>query len=203
MTQQEFWNQKFSREDFLYGMAPNRFIEESAHIIPRNGRVLCLGEGEGRNAVFLAKMGFGVCAIDASDQGLEKARQYARHENVDIETLHLDLAEWKETPSEYDAVVSSYMHLPEPIRMEVFTKALRSIRKGGFLIAEFFSQDQLAFQSGGPKDEALLYTLQEFENLFRTHNTVVHKLSKELVHLQEGVGHQGDGSVIRVIVEVV
>ena len=61
---QELWNKKYSRDGFLYGTNVNTFIKEHMHLIEKNSKVLCLGEGEGRNAIFLAKKGLHVEALD-------------------------------------------------------------------------------------------------------------------------------------------
>ncbi len=89
--------------EFAYGTAPNRWLEAQAAAIPAGGRVLCLGEGEGRNAVWLAQRGFSVVAVDASPVGLEKARRLAAERGVTIETRVADLASYRPEPAAYDA----------------------------------------------------------------------------------------------------
>ena len=84
MSQQEFWNSKFSRDGFLYGIKPNTFIASKTKLFPKNAKILCIGEGEGRNAIFFAKKGFEVTAIDASDLGLKKLEERAKEENLNI-----------------------------------------------------------------------------------------------------------------------
>ena len=72
MSQKEFWNGKFSKVDYFYGTKPNEFLASQLELLKNHKTLLCLGEGEGRNAVFFAKNDFDVLAIDASDVGLEK-----------------------------------------------------------------------------------------------------------------------------------
>jgi len=64
-------------EEYAYGTQPNKFLEENVNSIPK-GKVLSLGRREGRNAVFLAKQGYSVTAVDASRVGLNKARSWPK-----------------------------------------------------------------------------------------------------------------------------
>lgn len=68
------WDERYSAEEYAYGTTPNEFLVEKVGCIPK-GKVLSLAEGEGRNAVFLAKQGYAVTAVDASLVGLNKAKK--------------------------------------------------------------------------------------------------------------------------------
>jgi hypothetical protein len=68
-----FWNPKFAAADYVYGTDPNDFLRQHCHKLPAGGTVLSLGEGEGRNAVFLAEKGFAVTALDAANAGLPRS----------------------------------------------------------------------------------------------------------------------------------
>ncbi len=197
---QELWNKKFSRVGFLYGRDANSFIKEHAHLIEKNSKVLCLGEGEGRNALFLAKQGLFVEALDASDKGLHKLQQRALNENYDITIRHTLLENWQPT-YKYGAIISTFMHLKRDEQKEMFIKSIDALKDNGYFIAEFFSVEQVNFQSGGPKDTALLYQLDELYELFSSLPCVIHKLSQEITVLNEGKGHRGEASVIRVILK--
>ena len=61
------WNEKYSDPRFIYGLAPNDFLKQSVHHLTPSGKILCIAEGEGRNAVWLAELGFKVTAVDASE----------------------------------------------------------------------------------------------------------------------------------------
>ncbi|AXH11204.1 SAM-dependent methyltransferase [Halarcobacter bivalviorum] len=197
MSQQEFWNQKFSRDGFLYGLKPNSFISSKIKSFPANSKVLCLGEGEGRNAIFLAQRGFEVSAIDASDIGLSKLQQRAKEEGLNIKTICIDLNEW-EVEEKYDVIVASYLHMYEKDRDRLFDNIDESLKENGIFVGEFFSQNQLKYDSGGPKDKELLYKVEDF----KTHYTFSEAQVKEQITiLDEGKGHQGEASVIRVVLQ--
>lgn len=197
MSQKEFWNSKFSREEFLYGIKPNTFLASKIKLLKKESELLCLGEGEGRNAIFFAKRGFKVSAFDASDIGLAKLDKKAQEENLDIKTVCLDLNEWK-SDKKYDVIVASYLHMYKDERIKLFEKIEDSLNPNAYFIGEFFSKKQLNFKSGGPKDEDLLYNVDDFNKNFLYCDKEV---SEQEVILDEGKGHQGDASVIRVIIQ--
>ena len=199
MEQKNFWNEKFSRVDYLYGLNPNAFIESKAKLIKDKKKILCLGEGEGRNAIFLAKQGFEVTAIDASDIGLDKIKYRANDECLNVHCINMDLNNWETNEAnKYDVIVATYLHMFTEDRNTLFDKIEQNLNKGGYFIAEFFSKEQLNYNSGGPKALDLLYDLVDFENVF---NKCEKNIIKEIVHLNEGIGHQGEASVIRVLVK--
>lgn len=197
---QELWNNKFSRDGFLYGTEVNNFIKENTHLFEKNTVVLCLGEGEGRNALYLAKKGLHVEALDASDVGLQKLQKRALEENVAITIRHTLLENW-EPAKKYGAIVSSFVHLERDEQKNMFIKSVDALKENGYFIAEFFSVDQVNFLSGGPKDTNLLYQLDELYELFSTLPCTIYKLSQEIIELNEGQGHNGKASVVRIILK--
>jgi 2-polyprenyl-3-methyl-5-hydroxy-6-metoxy-1,4-benzoquinol methylase len=197
MSQQEFWNSKFSRDGFLYGLKPNTFIASKTKLLKRNSKVLCLGEGEGRNAIFFAKKDFTVTALDASDIGLCKLETRAKEENLDIETLCMNLNDWEDN-KKYDVIIASYLHMYKDERTELFDKIEESLNEDGYFIGEFFSTKQLNYKSGGPKDENLLYTVDDFKKSFPSCDK---DIKEQVTILDEGKGHQGEACVIRVIIQ--
>jgi len=200
MNMQKMWNEKFSREGFLYGKEPNVFLAKHRTLLSPKSKILMLGEGEGRTACYMASQGHQVTALDASDVGLEKTKALAAEQGVDVETLHADLEQWQSREL-YDAVLTSFLHLPEPLRSKAFSHALDIIAPGGYFMGEFFSTAQLQRDSGGPKMEPLLYTLDSVEKIVTRDDVKVLKLEHCVDHLSEGSGHQGDAELIRVIVQ--
>ena len=198
----QLWDKKFSREGYFYGFEPNAFIASKIDLLKPKSEVLCLGEGEGRNAVFLASKGFDVTALDASPIGMTKALMMATNKGVSFQTELLDLNQWNPSKS-YDAIVTSYLHLEDPLRTEAFTKAIQTLKTDGYFIGEFFSINQMPRDSGGPKKTELLYTLSSLESIFSTPNCEIIYLKEEDILLDEGTGHQGQALVIRVIVKKV
>lgn len=196
------WNEKFSKEGFMYGIHPNEFIKNNIHLIPKKSRILCLAEGEGRNAIYLASLGYEIEALDASDVGLDKLNKRAKEEKLSIKTTLIDLEDWKPT-EDFDAIVASFMHLPEPLRSKAFKTAIGALKPQGYMIMEFFSKDQMreGFTSGGPKDLDLLYDVESLKPCFEDQAVDIIQLNQEEDVLDEGWGHQGPASLIRVILQ--
>ena len=133
------WDERYSTEEFVYGTTPNAFLVSAIDRLPR-GRVLCVAEGEGRNAVYLAQAGCAVLAVDASRVGLEKARRLARERAVHIDTLVADLADFAIQPDSWDAVVSIFCHVPSAGRPHLHRQVIRTLKPGGRLLVLEFSK---------------------------------------------------------------
>jgi len=194
------WDDRFGRADWVYGKEPNDFLREQASRIPlRRGqsRVLSIGEGEGRNAVFLASLGHRVTAVDASIEGLKKVVRLAAERGVSVETVHADLAAWEPEQGEFDGVISIFCHLPESVRRHAHRAAARALTPGGVLVLEAYTPAQLAFGTGGPKDVALLYTLATLREDFGALDLeIAHEVEREVV---EGELHTGRAATVQIL----
>ena len=197
---QAFWNEKFQGEHLLYGKEPNNFIKENIELLINAKNVMCLGEGEGRNALFLAEKGLEVEALDASDIALFKLRQSAKENYLSIKIRHTLLEYW-EPEQTYGAIICTYLHLPKQHQKELFEKSLQALQEGGVFIAELFSESQINFHSGGPKNISLLYDFNDVLDTLKLLPCEVIKLSQEVIILNEGKKHVGRASVIRIILK--
>lgn len=190
------WDQRYAAPGYAYGTEPNDFLRQVSDRIPR-GRVLCLAEGEGRNAVYLAGLGCTVLAVDASAVGLAKARQLAEERQVSIETQVVDLADFSIPPDSFDAIVAIFCHLPPALRAQVHRQAVQGLRPGGVLVLEGYALGQLGRGTGGPQSAELLFDLatikQELDGL-RWELAV--EREREVV---EGSFHTGLGQVIQLL----
>jgi len=191
-----FWDQNYAAPGYKYGTAPNAFLAAEAWRLPARAKVLLPGDGEGRNGVWLARQGHQVWSIDGSEVGLAKARALASAAGVTITTEHVELAEWRPAPAQFDGLVLTYVHLPPERRSTVHQQLLQGLKPGGLLILEAFHPLQLGYSSGGPKVPELLYTLDQLEADFTAHCDTLLAWEGEVV-LDEGPGHQGPGRVVR------
>ncbi|ACZ13256.1 class I SAM-dependent methyltransferase [Sulfurospirillum deleyianum] len=199
---QALWDEKFSKGRLLYGEAPNAFIESQFYRMEKAKRVLCLGEGEGRNALFLAEQGIPhVEALDASFVALSRLRHLAKERYVAITLCHTLIAYWSPRKESYDAIVCSYLHLQKPEQKLLFEKIIDALKPKGVFIGEFFSTSQRHFKSGGPMDEDLLYDINHLSHLLKSLPCLIRKLSQEVIRLEEGTKHVGEASVIRMVIE--
>ncbi|MCX7797034.1 MAG: class I SAM-dependent methyltransferase [Melioribacter sp.] len=192
----DLWNKRYSTEEYIYGKKPNEFLkEELKKITP--GKILFLGEGEGRNAVYAAKLGWEVDAIDFSEEAKKKAMNLAKENYVTINYFLKDLSEFTPLSNHYDAVGYFYLHLDEELRKNIHKKIIETLKPSGKLILEVFDKEQLKYNSGGPKDESLLYSLEEIAEDFI--DLEFEKFSREKIFLNEGIGHKGEAIVIRFV----
>ena len=192
-----FWNQRYGAagDGYVYGTSPNEFLAAVAERIPP-GPVLCLAEGEGRNAVHLAGLGHAVTAVDQSAAGLSKARALARRQRVELNTVVADLADFAIGETVWTGIVAIFMHLPPALRAVVLARVVAGLKPGGVFVLECYTPAQLAFNTGGPRDPALLPTLAglraELAGLEFLHGQ---ELERDIV---EGDGHTGRGAVVQV-----
>ncbi len=190
------WNTRYDQPDYVFGTEPNDFLVEMATRIPA-GPVLCLAEGEGRNAVFLASRGHAVTAVDQSEVGLAKAQQLATARGVAIQTEVADLAEYVIEPAIWAAVVSIFLHIPEKLRRQTYRQAVAGLRPGGVFILEAYTPAQMGLGTGGPKDPALTPTLAQLrEDLAGLDIEVGIERQREVL---EGIGHTGMAEVVQVL----
>ncbi|MCU0452427.1 MAG: class I SAM-dependent methyltransferase [Bacteroidetes bacterium] len=190
------WDQRYRTEAYAYGTAPNDFLASIADQIPR-GPVLCVGEGEGRNAVFLAERGHAVTAIDWSPVGLAKAEQLAASRGVHLETVCADLAEVPFAPSAWSGIVEIFVHLPAPVRTALHEGVKKGLRPGGVLVVESYTPKQLEHGTGGPTDPELLPTIEDLRRELSGLDYVIAREIERDIH--EGVLHDGWSAVAQVL----
>ncbi|AQS50938.1 SAM-dependent methyltransferase [Paenalcaligenes hominis] len=192
-----FWHKKFDQSEYFYGQDPNDFLRETATHLPRGGRVLSLGEGEGRNAVYLAELGFQVTALDSAQSGLDKVTRLAQNKNVTVTTLWADLADYVFEPCAWDGIISIFCHLPPAVRQRVHTQIPQALTANGVFLLEAYTPKQLDYKTGGPSNIALLYQARtlaaELQPLAFT------RLVETERYIHEGQGHQGQSAVVQVI----
>jgi len=190
------WNERYRTNEYMYGKEPNDFLRQTAENL-QPGRILCLAEGEGRNAVFLAEKGHTVTAVDLSDVGLKKALVLAEERGVKIDTEVADLAGYEISAESWDAIVSIFCHLPPHVRKALHRKVVNGLKPGGIFILEGYTPRQLGLGTGGPPNRELMMTLDElkeelsgldFEHALETRRGIV-----------EGSLHTGVGEVVQLI----
>lgn len=190
----EFWNERYRSEDYVYGTEPNAFFKEQLdRLLP--GRILLPAEGEGRNAVYAARQGWQATAVDISEAGRDKALRLAAQTEVEITYLVGSFGETELEVAAFDCIGLIFAHFPPDHRRLYHQKIIQLLKPGGTLILEGFSKEQLAYQSGGPKNEAMLFSVSELQEEFAVLTEL--KVRQELIELREGAYHEGPASVVR------
>jgi SAM-dependent methyltransferase len=190
------WDERYAQEGFAYGTEPNDFLVEVCERIPA-GPVLCLAEGEGRNAVFLAARGHQVLAVDQSPVGLEKAQRLAKERGVTIETRASDLGAFELERGRYAGIVSIWGHLPPALRKIVHGRCVGALMPGGVMILEAYTPDQVGRGTGGPPDPAFCMSRATLRDELAGLDFEV--LVERERHVAEGKYHDGNSLVVQMV----
>jgi SAM-dependent methyltransferase len=193
----QFWNERYSQPEYVYGTEPNTFLKSSVHHFPKTGRVLCLAEGEGRNALFLAKQGYDVCAVDLSSAGKEKTEKLASDNGVSIDYIVSDLNDFDFGENKWDAIVSISAHTDPVTRKRIYQESLKALKENGIFILESYHPKQLEYGTGGPGDIEWLVSLDDLLPYFSTQR-IVHQAEVER-DVNEGIFHTGKAFVTQFI----
>jgi len=192
----KMWDEEYNVEHYVYGIEPNIFLAENVRVIPK-GNVLSLAEGEGRNAVFLAKQGYTVTAVDVSSVGLAKAKKLAEENNVSINFVHADLEQYDMGQEKWDGIVSIFCHFPKEARRKLYSKVISGLKDNGVFLLEAYTPSQLLHGTGGPPSEDMLVSKEKLTEELKGLN-FNHLIELERAVL-EGTNHTGIGSVLQFI----
>ena len=200
----KMWDNRYSNEDFAYGIAPNNFFKSVIEDYKLDGKILLTAEGEGRTAVYAAKRGLDVTAFDISIEGRKKALKLATKENVAIKYEVGDFFDLDLINEKYDSAALIFAHFPPPILSKYHRKIADLIKEGGTIILEGFSTGHLPLRMenpkiGGPNKIEMLFTEESIRDDFSDFEVI--KLEEVQIELNEGNFHNGIGKVIRFIGE--
>ena len=193
----EFWEQRYSEEEYAYGTEPNAFLVAAADRLAPGSKALMVGDGQGRNGVWLAEQGLRVTSVDFARAGLERTQELARQRGVSVETQHEDLLHWDWPKAAFDAVVAIFVHFGPENRARVHREMINSVKPGGWIILEGFEKSQLGRVSGGPPVADVLYTEHDLAEDFA--DTEIELLETREVELDEGRYHRGKAMVVRLV----
>lgn len=200
-TWTERWNDRYSNAAFAYGEEPNNFFKEQIEKL-NTGTILFPAEGEGRNAVYAAKLGWEIAAFDISEEGKNKALKLAEANNVTIDYKVGALETLNYQSEQFDAIALIYAHFPAEIKSPLHQTLETYLRKDGIIIFEAFSKKHLEYLAvndkvGGPKDIESLFSIEEIKADFPNYEII--QLEETEIELNEGLFHNGKGSVIRFV----
>lgn len=195
------WDDRYSKEEFAYGEEPNNYLKEQLSKLTV-GSILFPAEGEGRNAVFAARMGWSVSAFDISVEGKNKAVKLANKNDVTInyKVGELEILDFEN--EQFDAIALIYAHFPPTTKSLYHQTFDRLLKKNGTIIFEAFSKKHINYVTadekvGGPKDIESLFSIEEIRSDFPNYEII--ELSELEIELSEGLYHNGVGSVIRFV----
>ncbi len=195
------WNERYSKDEFAYGEEPNNYLKEQLQKL-NVGTILFPAEGEGRNAVFAAKLGWTVSAFDISLEGKMKADKLAKNNNVTIDYKVGELQKLNFEIEQFDAIALIYAHFPANIKSLYHKTFDKYLKNDGIIIFESFSKKHIDYVTanekvGGPKDIESLFSIDEIKSDFPNYEII--ELAEKEIELSEGLFHNGTASVIRFI----
>ena len=195
----EFWNKRFDKEEFIFGKEPNEYLVLQAETyLKPNQKVLCIADGEGRNGVWLAKQGMQVVGFDVSDIALQKAKQFAIDNQVEIaySLSDTDGFDWQENT--YDAVIGIFIQFAEPqMRARIFKQVHKALKPGGILILQGYTLKQLEYKTGGPSLKDHLYTEDIIRELAKEFQILDLRCYEQ--ELNEGARHAGISALLGLV----
>ncbi|MFM6946998.1 MAG: class I SAM-dependent methyltransferase [Flavobacteriales bacterium] len=194
----EFWNERYAEEKYAYGLEPNDFLKSQD--IGSGLKVLCLAEGEGRNGVYLAKLGNEVTCVDYSEAGLEKTQKLAKQNGVEISCVCADLGQMNLQTESWDLIVGIFAHFPSNVKKHIWPQIYNALKPGGQLLIEVYDQEQLRFATGGPQQPDLLYSKEELQALLIGDFSSI-QIEKVFREVHEGSYHNGASATLQVRAE--
>ena len=197
----EFWNKRYAEKEMAYGKEPNEFFSIEISKL-QVGKILLPAEGEGRNAVYSAKLGWKVYAFDISKEGKQKADILAKDNKVIIDYSIEEFKNIKYEREYFDCIGLIYAHFPANLKSEYHNILDTYLKKDGVVIFEGFSKSHLKLNSknskiGGPKNIDMLFSKEEIKIDFANYEII--ELSEKEINLNEGLYHNGKSSVIRFV----
>lgn len=192
------WDARYAGSDYLFGTQPNQFLHQHAAVWPAGSRILCVADGEGRNSVWLARLGMQVEAFDVSPVGVEKARQLAARHGVSVHYDVADCDSWSWPAAQYDGIAAIFIQFADPVmRARLFERMRRSLKPGGILLLQGYTPQQLVYKTGGPPELSHLYTRELLAQAFA--GMEILELQEYEAELDEGSRHIGRSALIGLV----
>lgn len=184
------YDERYEKEGYYWGLLPNRICYDIMKLLPpiKPYRVLDIGCGEGKDAVFMAKCGYAVTAFDVSEQGIEKAKRLAEHNNVNVHFFKADIFDYH-PETEYDIIFCSGMlHFIPQSRREELCSSLKShtTDMGINALNVFVKKPFITRSFDNPEDEKLRHPWYSGELFGYYHDWVFHTCREEVFDCNSG-----------------
>jgi tellurite methyltransferase len=161
------WNERYRRGR---GMPeePSALLVENRALLPQRGHALDIAMGSGRNALYLASLGFRVTGVDVSRVAVALCREKAERLGLAVETVVADLEDYRLPVDAYDLVINFHY-----LQRSLADAIVQTLKRGGVLVFESFTIDQLQY-GYGPKDPAFLMRPGELREMFAGLETLLY-----------------------------
>jgi hypothetical protein len=196
------WDERYAGDDYLFGTEPNQFLVACRDLLGpadlTGTHVLSVADGEGRNSVWLAGQGCDVDAFDPSPVAVAKARRLAVARGVSVNFAVADADAWPWPTATYDVVAAIFIQFADPVlRRRIYDRIARALERGGLLLLEGYTIDQLQYGTGGPRSPDHLYTEDQLRAELGAFE--IERLHAYHASVEEGPGHSGMSALVDVV----
>jgi len=186
------YEQKYDQERYYWGVAPARMCHQVMQLLPpvRPLRVLDIGCGEGKDAVFFARNGYEVSAFDLAESGLEKGRRLADACGVEVNFFQADVMTYRPTKT-FDIIYSSGVlhYIPDNLRSGIIAAYQDVTAPGGLNALNVFVEKTFIPAAPDEEIEAHLWRSGELAMLYA--NWKFHRFDEEIFDCSScGIPHQ-------------
>ncbi|MEO6146334.1 MAG: class I SAM-dependent methyltransferase [Sulfuriferula sp.] len=196
---QTTWDERYAGDTYIFGTAPNAFMESQVARLRRGQSALAVADGEGRNGVWLAQQGLQVLSIDSSSVAQAKAQKLAAERGVTLQFEIADLLAWDWGDARFDVIAAIFIQFADPAgRACQFEGIRRALRPGGMLLLQGYTPRQLEYKTGGPPSEENLYTESMLREWFGDWD--IQHLREHDDVINEGSHHAGMSALIDLVV---
>lgn len=194
----EHWEKRYQGDEYLFGTNANAFLVSQQQRFEPGMQVLSVADGEGRNGVWLAQNGCEVLAVEGASSAIVKAKRLAAERGVSLRHVKADLLTWDWGIERFDAVIAIFIQfVGNEQRDDMFASMQKSLKPGGLLLLEGYRIEQLSYGTGGPKDQANLYTAELLRDAF-AELEILH-IAEYDAYIEEGNGHCGVSALIDLV----
>ena len=197
MSEDQDWEQRYASTDQLFEDTPSELLRSHQPLLHAGMTALAIGDGEGRNGVWLAEQGLDVLSVDISPTALARAQARAECHGVTIRTRCVDVMEWNWPENTFDLITCIFVHLPAALRSRLHESMRKALKPAGLVMIEGFDQQQLQYDSGGPRHPDLLYDEATLRQEFADCRIMLTEQRPTEVWMAGQ--YQGQGSVIHFI----
>lgn len=197
MSASEFWNERYQVKDYIFGIEPNDFIRAVTPAATAAQKAYAPADGEGRNGVYLASLGYDVTTTDVANLAIDKAMALASQKGVSVNAMVGDALNPPFADESFDLIIVSFMHFMPKDHHHFMAQNIRLLKKGGLFIMEGYTIDQIPLTSGGPKNPDMMMSAESLIDTFAGFEIIL--LQETRRHLSEGPRHQGEAATVQIM----
>ena len=193
------WEDRFSAsKDYVFGKEPAQFLMDYQEHLTQGSSALAVADGEGRNAVFMARQGMEVTALELAPTAIERARALASEQGVTVDFHQLDIMAQPWPEQQFDLVAGIFIQFtgPDGRRLQ-FERMKAATKPGGLVMLHGYRPEQIAYGTGGPPSAGNMYTEVILRAAFVGWGILA--LREYDRDVQEGRGHSGMSALIDLV----